>query len=73
MVEAKRRVEIVGALRKHGAYKVDERGGHEKWRCSCGEAHQTQVPRHRQITTSTTNRIYKQMIGCPHFGEEWLR
>lgn len=62
------------AIHKQPAVKVSDDGDHEKWRCTCEgeERHQTYVPRHRQLTTSTTNKIYKQMIDCPLFGKDWL-
>jgi hypothetical protein len=73
MVQAKRQLEIVRALRKHGARKVREGANHEVWRCGCEAGHQTELPRHTQVTTFVTNRIDKQMLKCPDFGEDWLR
>ena len=43
------------------------------WRCECEVGHQTTLPRHVEVTTFVTNRVYKQMLECPHFGKDWLR
>jgi hypothetical protein len=73
VVRAAKKIDVTRALsRKSRAEKVSDDGDHETWRCACGERHRTYVPRHRQLTTKTTNKIYKQMINCPLFGEGWL-
>lgn len=73
MVKAMRQAEVTTALSRKGrAVKVSDDGDHETWRCTCGHRHRTYVPRHRQLTTSTTNKIYKQLIDCPLFGKGWL-
>ncbi|MGH3097882.1 MAG: hypothetical protein ACRDMV_18015 [Streptosporangiales bacterium] len=73
MVKAMRKAQITATLsRKDRATKVNDDGDHETWRCTCGQSHRTYVPRHREIKTKTTNKIYKQMIDCPLFGKGWL-
>ncbi|MGH3505286.1 MAG: hypothetical protein ACRDQA_30995 [Nocardioidaceae bacterium] len=73
MVKASKKRDVTAALSRKGrAVKVNDDGNHESWRCTCGHGHHTYVPRHTQLTTSTTNKIYKQMIDCPLFGKGWL-
>lgn len=72
MVKEKKRIEIARALRSHGTRVIRDSGPHQVWQCPCG-GHQTSLPRHTEITTSTTNKIHKQMAGCQHFGKDWLR
>lgn len=64
-----KRLHVIAALRAHGCEPVRNRGGHEVWKCPCGE-HTTAVPNHREITAGVVNSIQKQM---PCLEEGWLQ
>lgn len=59
---------VTRKLRHRDAYFVREGGGHEVWRCGCGQ-HQTAVPRH-EVSSYVIGQISKQM---PCLGKEWWR
>jgi hypothetical protein len=61
---------LVKALVANECAKVSERGRHEKWVCSCQDAHKTAVPRHSEISPGVARNIINDLECLP---EGWLQ
>ncbi len=70
MVKAMKRRDVEQALRGAGCTVVSEDGAHTKWRCSCGEGHTANIPRHTEISPGVIRDTAKR-IACQKKG--WLQ